>query len=75
MEDNEYDTIDKRRNLLLLTTSSSGSFQGNWEGHPCGERVIYIGSITSHCYGNEPALHETEPLRAAGIQPTDIRTL
>ena len=49
MEDNEYDTIDKRRNLLLLTTLSSGSFQGNWEGHPCGESVIYIGSITSHC--------------------------
>ena len=47
MEDNEYDTIDKRRNLLLLSTSSSGSFQGNWEGHPFG--VIYIGSSTSHC--------------------------
>ena len=49
MENNEYDTIDKRRNLLLLSTSSSGSFQGNWEGHLCGEGVIYIGSSTSHC--------------------------
>ena len=33
MEDNEYDTNDRRRNLLL-TTSSLGSFHRKLEGRP-----------------------------------------
>ena len=33
MEDNEYDTNDRRRNLLL-TTSSLGSFLRKLEGTP-----------------------------------------
>ena len=43
MEDNEYDTIGKRRNLLL-TTRSPGSFQRKLGGAPYGGEVIYTWS-------------------------------
>ena len=44
MEDNEYDTIGKRRNLLL-TTRSPGSFQRKLGGAPYGKEVIYTWSM------------------------------
>ena len=78
MEDIEYDTNDRRRNLLL-TTSSLGSFLRKLGGTPppfyfLGEEVawqtLHAGSITSHCSANEPALHEAGPTTAVEIEPT-----
>ena len=81
MEDSEYDTNDRRRNLLL-TTSSLGSFLRKLEGTPpppllfffggggCMTDTLYAGSIISHFSAIEPMLQETGPTTAAEIEPT-----
>ena len=42
MEDNEYDTNDRRGNLLL-TTSSLGSFLRKLEGTPPPPLLFFLG--------------------------------